>query len=199
MRASPNTMIAKPISTPSVRSRGDMVGESGALDTIPPSLLGPIERRIRRGGQVQYVAHQLRAGRDPTRRRQRVERAAPGERLLRNRSADTLRGFEQTGDVLQRGVAGGVPERVVELFEVVEIDVDERRRSARSGARRIEHALELAPVAQTGERIHDGALFRFVHGLRRCNAGTEVREHRAEIVEDLGVRLERRAKYDERA
>src|SRR6266550_7295575 len=141
MRASPNTMIAKPISTPSVRSRGDMVGESGALDTIPPSLLGPIERRIRRGGQVQYVAHQLRAGRDPTRRRQRVERAAPGERLLRNRSADTLgdfesfpqrcarqpdrelfaadprdqiavahRGLEQTSDVLQRGIAGGMPE-----------------------------------------------------------------------------------------
>src|SRR5258705_238846 len=94
MRASPNTMIAKPISAPSVRSRGDMVGESGALDTIPPTLLGPIQRGVRRGGQVQYVADQLRAGRDPTRRRQRMERAAPGERLLRNRPADTLGGLE---------------------------------------------------------------------------------------------------------
>src|SRR5258705_13943948 len=71
-----------------------MVGASGALDPIPPSLLGPIQRRVRRGGQVQYVADQLGAGRDPTRRRQRVERAAPGERLLRNRSADTPGDFE---------------------------------------------------------------------------------------------------------
>src|SRR5882762_4275327 len=230
MRASPNTMIAKPISAPLARSRGDMVGESSALDTIPPSLLGPIQRGVRRGGQVQYVADQLRAGRDPTRRRQRMGRAAPGERLLRNRSADTLgdfesfpqprarqpdrelfaadprdeiaiahRGLEQTSDMLQRGIAGGVPERVVELFEVVEIDVDERRRSSRSVARRIERALELAPVAQTGERIHDSALLRFVDGLRCSNARTEVREHRAEVVEDRGVRLERRAEHYERA
>ncbi len=159
-----------------------------------------------------------------------MERAAPGERLLRNRSADTLgdfesfpqprarqpdrelfaadprdqiaiahRGLEQTGDMLQRGIAGGMPERVVELFEVVEIDVDERRRSTRSVARRIERALELAPVAQTGERIHDGALLGFVDGLRCCNARTEVREHRAEVVEDRGVRLERRAEHHQRA
>src|SRR5207247_62429 len=153
-----------------------------------------------------------------------MERAAPGERLLPDRSADTLgafqpfpqprawqpdrelfaadprnqiavahRGLEQTSDVFQRGIASGMPERVVELLEVVEVDVDERRRSARSGARRIEHALELAPVAQAGERIPDSALLCFLHGLRCRNARTEVREHRAEIVEDRGISLERRA------
>src|SRR6267142_2310543 len=216
--------------TPATEGRSAENGRSRALHAVAPALLGPIQRGVCRGWQVQYVADQLRAGRDSTRRRQRMGRAAPGERLLRNRSADTLgdfesfpqprarqpdrelfaadprdeiaiahRGLEQTSDMLQRGIAGGMPERVVELFEVVEIDVDERRRSARSVARPIERALELAPVAQTGERIHDGALLGFVDCLRCCNARTEVREHRAEVVEDRGVRLERRAEHYERA
>src|SRR5258706_12145253 len=80
--------------TPATEGRSAENGRSRALHSVAPALLGPIERGVRRGGQVQYVADQLRAGRDPTRRRQRMERAAPAERLLRNRSADTPRDFE---------------------------------------------------------------------------------------------------------
>jgi hypothetical protein len=80
--------------------------------------------------------------------------AEPADRVgLRSRLGDAVR------DLGEQHVPGGVPERVVDLLEVVE--VDDQQRALRAGPRGGGHGrdrpvLQQAPVAQAGERVVRG-------------------------------------------
>ena len=63
------------------------------------------------------------------------------------------------GEDLERPVARRVPEGVVDLLEMVEVEVDERElaaRAARAGDRLLQRMLELQPVRDLGERVVAG-------------------------------------------
>ena len=58
------------------------------------------------------------------------------------------------GGVDQHGVAGGMAERVVDLLEAIEIDVEQRDAvPSRRHAALLEHLVEIAAVGQPGQRI----------------------------------------------
>ena len=63
---------------------------------------------------------------------------------------------EPRGDLAQQLVAGGVPERVVDELEVVEVDVEHgggAAVAARAGERQRRVLLELGAVGEAGQRV----------------------------------------------
>src|SRR2546422_9630665 len=67
---------------------------------------------------------------------------------------------------------------------VVEVRIDQGRDRRRLAAVLCERALELAAVAETGERVADRPLLRFEHGARGGKAGPELRHEALQLVGD---------------
>ena len=66
------------------------------------------------------------------------------------------RGPQPLGDVLQHAITEAVPERIVDRFEVVEVDEQQRQRACacrRARAPRRSRDDELAPIGQLGQRV----------------------------------------------
>ena len=90
-----------------------------------------------------------------------------------------------TGDRLQQRVAGGVPEKIVDLLEAVEVEAEQRQAAAgRRGHRYlpVEPAVEAAAVGQAGQRIVLGEVVQI--GFRLF-AGAHV-AHRDRLTRQTG-------------
>src|SRR5258708_13056188 len=72
--------------------------------------------------------------------------------------------------MLQRLVAGGVAERVVELLEMVDVDIDERGclppAPAVARPESVDLRLEFPAIVEPRQRIEHRALLRGLHGTR---------------------------------
>ena len=174
-----------PGARPAAAPPRDPCGQLARAHAVAPAALGRVERAVggveqavhgRAAGRARR-AHRGRlrsappAGerRPPTAARTRsAARAAPrrcgcaaaGRRTPRRPSAPPCRSARPLADaaraLAQRLVAGQVPEAVVDLLEVVEVDDQQARRLAlAAGARQLgrEHVAEVAAVGELGQHV----------------------------------------------
>src|SRR3989442_8817464 len=83
-----------------------------------------------------------------------------------------------------RGIAGGVPQGVVQLLEVIEVRIDQRRDRGRLAPVLGQRALELAPVAEARERVAHRPLLRLEHRACSGKAGSQLRDKTLQVVRD---------------
>src|SRR6185437_3362588 len=75
--------------------------------------------------------------------------------------------LDDAGEVDQRGITGGVPQRVVEQLEAVEIGVHQRARAWPPRLGLTDQLVELAPVREPGEPVRH-RVGRPLVGLKRA-------------------------------
>jgi hypothetical protein len=143
-------------------------------------------RPVVRDGDADAGAHPHRAGADRERLAQRGQQPARvsgrvadviGEHgeLVAAEPHDGVReaeaGGQPCGHTAQQAVAGVVAQRVVDRFEVVEVEVDDRGRRGRSQVA-VEALGEQGAIAEAGQRVVVGLAARSASGSSgRCRRG----------------------------
>ena len=164
--------------------------------------LGPVEPELRIGDDSGREPHrepgrgleQAHAPDDPVGHRDRLLLVAAGEeeRELVASDPERLAVLAQpAGDLREDEVALRVPQRVVQLLEVVDVEQADAEREAlllRLGEVLVEAVVEVAVVAEAGERVGE----REPHGL-------QLAEDRALVERDGGERAHERGREERRA